>query len=318
LRNVTSDPIDITDVYIQAAKQSGYSLKTNCARLRSGQACLATVTWAPNQKGPADAVMTVEHSGSTAVATVQLSGEFDPDSSETAAQFPEAVPGEGLLVASKEEIDFGSGVKNESTIAVSLVNIGDAELELTDISLAGSNNGLAIAQHGCQEGSVIKPVQACPLTINWAPVRKGSIVDDLQIAHTGARGHLILPVRGSATKAFSKDTDSIVSKDGKQKTIVNKAQTLEGFNVTSHSMSSAVIKGPGGSRVVSDGREVVIGGAAWRVNIVESGVEFVSGEDSVKLLFDQSLSSAGGNSDGGSGSGTASADSGGGGDDTGS
>ncbi len=38
LRNITSEPIDINSIYIEAAAQSGYSLRTDCSRLMPGQA----------------------------------------------------------------------------------------------------------------------------------------------------------------------------------------------------------------------------------------------------------------------------------------
>ena len=61
LRNVTSEPINVTDVVIQASAQSGYSLVTDCAKLAVGQACIATVTWSPSSKGQAEGVLQVAH-----------------------------------------------------------------------------------------------------------------------------------------------------------------------------------------------------------------------------------------------------------------
>ncbi|MBP9050564.1 MAG: hypothetical protein KBF91_05040, partial [Alphaproteobacteria bacterium] len=46
-------------------------------------------------------------------------------------------------------------------------------------------------------------------------------------------------------------------------------------------------------RIVSQGQELVLGGVEWTVNITKGGVEFLSGKDRVRLLFDRSLSSSG-------------------------
>lgn len=291
LRNVTSDPINVSDVSIESATQSGFSLTTDCSKLAVGQACIATVTWSPSSKGQAEGVLVVNHDGPTKVASVVLKGEFNPDEVESAKIFPEQVPGQGLLVSSQEQMDFGS-VSNEASMTVSLVNVGDAEMKIDDISLGGLENGLSVARTGCKPGTVLAPIEACPLTLNWSPPKTGSILDDLQIRHDGARGVLVIPIRGSATATVNKDAQSIVVKDGVEETKrVDKSEALQGFVVTSHSSNKAIINGPGGSRVVSDGQDIVIGGLQWNVFITKAGVEFVNGSDKVRLLFDRSLSS---------------------------
>jgi hypothetical protein len=78
LRNTTSEPLDINSIYIEAAEQSGFSLKTDCDKLAPGQACIVTVTWSPVMAGVAYGVLLVEHSGPTSVASVPLEGTFTP------------------------------------------------------------------------------------------------------------------------------------------------------------------------------------------------------------------------------------------------
>ncbi|HEY0901730.1 MAG TPA: choice-of-anchor D domain-containing protein [Micavibrio sp.] len=311
LRNITSEPIDINAIYIEAAAQSGYSLRTDCSRLNPGQACIVTVTWSPVLEGQASGVLLVEHNGPTSVASVKLEGEFKPLETQQAKAFPRAVPGKGLLVASQEKVDFGSGVATTSAITVSLVNIGDAPLTISDVALANGDNGVSISKKGCGAKTVLEPVEACPLTLTWSPVREGAVLDDVQVTHNGTRGVLVLPVRGTSTAIISQDTKAVrISGATATATIgsgdslgaqgetvivrdssVDPASVLDGFVVTSHSPKRSIISGPGGSRIVYDGEEVVIGGFLWNVYIRGSGVEFRSGEDKVLLLFDRSLSS---------------------------
>ena len=310
MRNITSEPIDINSIYIEASEQAGYSLRTDCTHLSPGQACIVLVTWSPLMKGDTSGVLIVEHSGPTTVSSVNMTGEYSPDSTESADVFPDAVPGKGLLVSSLDEVSFGNDVKSVSAITVSLVNVGDAPLKIRDIRLASTDNGgVSISKSGCLTDMILEPIEACPLTLAWSPVREGAILDDIQIWHDGARGILILPVRGVASKAVSQDNKPVRLASGglvsaslgqeeategivfvRDETI-DPASVLDGFIVTSHSPKRSIISGPGGSRIVFNGEEVVLGGVLWNVNIRTSGVEFRTGDAKVLLLFDRSLSS---------------------------
>lgn len=316
LRNVTSKPITIDSMDVESNDRAGYSLKSDCEVLDSGAACIATVTWAPQQRGPATGVLIVNHDGPTGVVSVVLDGVYEPAKAAQVGIFPEAVPGKGLLTASQTEVDFGNSIETSSSITVSLVNVGDAPVKLSKIKLSGENNGIKVLQSGCRSGVVLKPVEACPLTLTWEPVRKGSVLDDVQILHDGARGILVLPITGKATKAVNQDSKSIVFNDNGAEAILRaikpipakdvgaddtkpKANTqqssrhsrgsMEGYKVTSLAQTRAIVSGPGGSRVVFDGQETVIGGVLWQVYVQPSSVQFTNGGQKVLLLFDRSL-----------------------------
>lgn len=382
LRNKTSKPISVQEITVEAGNQSGYSVTSNCKELLTGAACVASVTWTPAQRGPSTGTLIVRHSGATEINTVELTGEYDPEEAEMAEIFPQAVPGKGLLISSLEEVDFGSGVSESSSIAVSLVNAGDVPLTLTGVRMANAENGVRAEKTGCMPGTVLSPLEACPLTLTWEPVREGNIVDDVQIAHTGARGVLIMPLRGNAARAINKDRKAImlsgdpgmdavmsnirplslsdIEDDGEivmqsgETAVVSKTErssakssvsededsdaaadapaktskaktpakskpapapaaqqenvddytrlqrrmaqidvrgALDGYVISSYSPRRAIISGPGGSRVVFDGEQAVIGGVLWEITMRPSAIEFRSGEQKVLLLFDKSLSS---------------------------
>lgn len=350
LRNKTSKTINIEDIEIEAGSQSGYSVNSNCKELKTGAACVASVTWTPAQRGPSTGTMIVRHDGATEITTIELTGSYKPIEAEVAKVFPQAVPGKGLLVSSQDEIDFGAGIAQSSSITVSLVNTGDVPLTLTSIKMSNRENGVRIENTGCRRGSVLTPLEACGLTLTWEPVREGSIVDDVQISHTGARGILVMPLRGTATKAINKDKKPIMigggyagdeiignikpltlsdididdeggAKAGSSKSKASKKSkpaaddsidgyskeesiagvqaipqmdvrgTLDGYNITSFSKNRAIISGPGGSRVVFDGEQTVIGGVLWKISMRDSAIEFKNGNQKVLLLFDKSLSS---------------------------
>ncbi len=336
LRNITSNPIDITDIYIDSSDQSGYALKVECEKLEAGEACIAIVSWSPQVAGRSSGVLVVKHSGPTGLSSIPLEGEYDPDAVEAAELFPKAVPGRGLLVASLSELEFGSDVETASTITVTLVNSGDKPLTINEIKISGSDNGLNYKEEGCQEGQVLDPIEACPLTISWSPTRVGTLFDAVQILHDGARGVLVLPIRGAATGTVSQDQKAIVlSGDGQRvlqalpprdfsdtqsqnngeqsieqqqqraaqqnkarlesasytPSVPNAASVLDGYKITSFSPTRAIVNGPGGSRLVFDNEEIVIGGVPWFPLIQRDGIEFVFQKQRVLLLFDRSLSS---------------------------
>jgi hypothetical protein len=320
LRNVTSKEITINSIDIESNESAGYSLKSNCEILLSGGACAATVTWAPQQRGPATGALVINHSGPSSVVSIILDGEYNPEQAKEVGIFPEAVPGKGLLTASQTEIDFGSEIESESAITISLVNVGDEPLLIEDVTLTDKDNGIEILDSGCAAGIELLPVEACPLTLKWEPVRIGSILDDVKIRHDGARGILVLPVRGTASKAVNRDSQSVlVSDEGSILNSIPKLSTadlggdsvkskpsppprpsslsnrnvtgsLEGYRITSLAKNRAIISGTGGSRVVFNNQETLIAGVLWRVFVQENAVEFVNGRQRVMLLFDRSLS----------------------------
>lgn len=318
LRNITSNPIEISEIYIDSSEVSGLSLKTQCKSLSPGQACIATINWSPKMQGRSAGVLVVRHNGPTALTSVPLVGTFTPAATVAAEVFPKAVPGRGLLVSSQDKIEFGENVETASTITASLVNIGDAPLTIKDIRIAGADNGLGFKPGGCARGTVLNPIEACPLTVGWSPTRVGTLRDDVQILHDGARGVMVLPITGDAIATVSADQKAIVlTDDGSEEgfdlnmpmtpdqiesalagkglprapRLVNAAAALDGYKITSFGKDRAIINGPGGSRLVFDQEEVSLAGVPWFVVVKKEGIEFLHNGQRVLLLFDRSLSS---------------------------
>jgi hypothetical protein len=332
LRNITSDDIEIEDIYIDSKDAAGYTLSSDCETLKVGQACIATISWSPKSAGASSGVLVIKHDGPAGLSTVGIKGDYTPEAIEQADIFPDAVPGKGLLVSSQTQVDFGSGIETASTITVSLVNAGDAPLEISNVKISGSDSGLNFKEGGCGTGIVLEPIEACPLTLTWSPTRVGNLVDDIQITHDGARGILVLPVRGESDSSVSQDQKAIVlgnsssaisvvnssrseatptQTDGGQPSLAtrsapsrpssfddyapvvqNPAGVLDGFKITSFAATRAIVNGPGGSRIVFDGEEIVLGGVPWLVDIQKNGIQFETRQGQrVLLLFDRSLSS---------------------------
>jgi Abnormal spindle-like microcephaly-assoc'd, ASPM-SPD-2-Hydin len=305
LRNRTGDNVALSSYRLDSAPQSGITYKSECPEsLAPSGSCVVTVTWAPVTRGAVVGVLTVGHSAKTALTKIDVKGTFEPSVSNRATIYPDSAPDQGILISDKEAIEFGSGINSASSITVSLVNIGTRDLTLKSIRLAGSESGLNVSRAGCRAGLVLKPVDACALTIGWVPSRVGSVIDDLQILHTGARGVLVLPIRGTADAAASRESamvrttppdvpdilGAIAGEGGmKAEPIPVTAPSMDGYSITSLSARKAVINGPVGSLVVRDGEDVVIAGVKWTVTVGTTGVTLANRNDEVLLVFDRSL-----------------------------
>lgn len=293
LRNISASTLNIKDISLQASSNAEYNMETNCETLKSGEACLVSLSWSPKQRGPSAGFVVIQHDGPSGVTSIPLEGKFEPKANEKAKIFPDAMPGKGVLVASEDEVDFGSKVDSEAAYTLSLVNVGDSDLEIQKLGLTGAENGLSILRNGCTEGLVLSPVEACPLTVLWSPVRASEMRDAIQVVHDGARGVLVVPLKGTAEKIYNQDSKALVARNGVYGRQVDHSQVLQGFVVSSHADNRAIINGPGGSRVVTDGQVIMLGGVQWGVHVVDSGVEMIAGDSKVLLLFDRSLSNTG-------------------------
>jgi hypothetical protein len=314
LRNASSNTVKISKIELAASPLTGFSVSApDCKELLASQACVATVTWSPLAEGSSQGVLVLRHDGPSGNLQIALKGEYEITETSKADLFPSAIPGMGLIVADRETVDFGSSVDGAASITVSLVNNGEKDVLLQQVKLAGSDNGLTLSTDSCTSGKVLSPYQGCALTVNWAPRRAGPVIDDIQILHDGARGVLVLPVRGTATKEaesqlpvmnavsalpkLSKGAldESLVGgvADGKPNDVEissgGNATSLSGYRVTSMSTDRAILAGPRGRLLVRNGVKQLIAGSYWKPSISVEGVKLSSDKDSVLLFFDRTM-----------------------------
>ncbi|MAS87452.1 MAG: hypothetical protein CMH30_05690 [Micavibrio sp.] len=199
LRNVSTKKLNINDISINSFDQAGFTLNHNCGdSLDEGEGCLATITWAPLVEGPVSGFLVVSHSGKTKVSNSALSGTYSAAQPSTANVFPNAIPNKGLLISDITQFDFGS-IASPSALTATLVNSGDGVLTLKQLFLSEGSNNLSIAPTGCAKNGVLKPTEACALTLKWSPQSPLGLVDNVQIIHDGARGVFVMPVSGTST-----------------------------------------------------------------------------------------------------------------------
>lgn len=307
LKNGSAKNVDIRDIGISASGRSGFSYKSECPpALAPEEMCNIIVTWSPRARGLTQGVLVVHHSGRSSLVQAEVKGSRTPATVTSATFYPDDVSDKGLLVADREKIDFGSGVKEGAAITLSLVNTGSSSVTLNDIKVSGLNKGLSILDAGCVKGTVLAAGDACPITINWLPGRIGPLLDSLQIFHTGSRGILVIPITGSADVAVKEENkiesvlsgtigekggDDASSADGGPKSGVSAEviNELEKFTITSLSTDRAVINSAAGGFVVRNGEQVMILGGRWAVTIVPTGVILTRDKKEVELTFDRSL-----------------------------
>lgn len=296
-RNRTGDTLKVQSIGIDTPASSGLSVRTGCPEeLKPGESCNVAVTWTPRMPGVAQGILMFRHSGKSSLTQVEITGSFEPGAMDSAPLYPSSIPDRGLLISDRKEFDFGTDIRGAVAMTTSLVNMGSKPVRIQSIRMSGYDSGISIARSGCRPGRTLQPVEACALTLNWSPARAGSVVDDVQIAHDGARGILVLPVRGSATGPVSRDSvavrQTIIDDNGESIEAIAPTPVLDGYVVSSHAPSRAVINGPVGSLVVREGESIVIAGVKWDVTIVRSGVILTSGPDEILLVFDRSLKPA--------------------------
>lgn len=327
ITNKTTEPIEILNVELEAAQNSGLSIRSECRILLPAEACVVSVKWEPLKTGPINGILLVKHDGASAVAQIDITGEYDPDVVSSATIYPEPIAGKGLLISSLEQVDFEEDVDSPSIITLSLINVGDDLVNLNNIELPNTDNGLSLEKMGCMLRDSLEPYEACILTVKWVPSRPGPIITDILVEHDGARGTLVVPVRGEAASAFNKSQLAIsntgvegmfeideavlgvdIEEEGNRSAArggpagrnafnaLDAAETsLDGFFITSLSASRAVISGPTGSKIVTDDEKIILGGSLWTPKILEDGIELRNKTQSFLLVFDKSLPVRGSN-----------------------
>lgn len=265
--------------------------------ISSDAQCAITVAITGRLVGAFRVEVLAEHEGRSGISTASVTGDVDRAATQNEQPASD-------IISDLNAIDFGNNIRNEASIAVNLSNVGKDNVTLKAITIAGAGSGLMLGRRGCQDDLVLKPGEACPLTISWVPARPGAILDSLQITHTGARGILTVPIRGSGDSSVRgtgifDDTAAARSYGGTAVAATSapvstaaavSTPTLSGFTITSHATTRAVLSGAGGAVIVRDGEEVVLNGIKWRVSVVPSGVVLASKESGeARLSFDSGL-----------------------------
>ncbi len=86
----------------------------------------------------------------------------------------------------------GVAVNGSKTLPVQLTNVGQTELNITNVSIAGSNSTGLSASSAC--GPPLAPTDSCMIQVTFAPTAKGARAGSLVVTDSVAAGKSSIPI----------------------------------------------------------------------------------------------------------------------------
>ena len=154
-----------------SANSADFSASTACSTVAVGANCSISVTFAPTATGVRAATLQIVHNGAGGQSTVALSG--------TGVAAP-------VASVSTQSIEFGTVTLPFFSLprTVTVSNTGNAPLQLTAISLAGTS----FSRQGgdCVAASTLSPTSSCTIVLRFTPSAEGLATGVLSIEHNAS------------------------------------------------------------------------------------------------------------------------------------
>jgi hypothetical protein len=245
---------------------------TTCAGVSlapSGGSCKVTVRFTPGAPGTATASLDVASSAATSPDSVPLSG--------TGIQ--------AVVSSSPTSNDFGDQPKDSASDpqTFTITNSGDAPLDISVVSLAGSDpSEFVIDDDGCS-GLTLAPASndSCDIRVKFAPHTVGAKSASLQLVSDGAGGFTNFPLSGRSTEAEVSVAPASNNYGGQR---VGTASVPQTFTVSNVGTGTLHITGvgltganPGDFNLISNGCSDVVEGGNCPIQ-----VSFVPGSTGAK------------------------------------
>jgi hypothetical protein len=168
-----SQPITVTNtggaaLHVSAVSVTGtnpaeFTQTSNCAgtTLAPGAACTANVAFAPTTSAARSANLSITSDAPASPHTVALSGTGTPPAPAVAF--------------SPTSLAFGNQTTGtrSATQSITVRNTGNANLNVTNVALGGTNPG-DFAQANTCAGATVAPTGTCTLTLSFAPTANGA------------------------------------------------------------------------------------------------------------------------------------------------
>jgi hypothetical protein len=158
------------------------------AVLAPGAACSLGIAFLPRSQGPCHATLTIADNSSDSPHGVGLSGRGIGEVPHPPEPHAEA----GIEPAT---VTLRAEVGGTATEPVTVRNVGDAPLNLLEVSFSGDRAAFAIDQSGCADLS-IPPGGSCQLTASFTPLEAGPQAATVVVAHDAHNGPLVVSLEG--------------------------------------------------------------------------------------------------------------------------
>jgi hypothetical protein len=174
LTNFGGAELAITSIGVAGANSGDFAATHNCplspTTLAAGAGCEVNVTFTPSAVGMRSASLSVSSDAAGSPHTAALSGTG-------------TAPAVMLNPAS---LAFGNQIIGTSSAAqsVTLTNSGTATLDISNVSLAGTDAGQFMLMHNCPAS--LAPAASCALSITFAPTGPGTKAASVRVESSAA------------------------------------------------------------------------------------------------------------------------------------
>lgn len=169
VNNTGDEDLVINGVDITGANAGSFMAQNDCATVAGGESCSVDVTYTPD----------VSQESESATLSIASSDQDNSPVEVSLSGTPQEVP-QGTPEVT-DAVDFGvfseSDGPSEETITLS--NTGNAQLNVSDVSLSNANAGFSVLQNNC---ATVAEDASCDVSVQFAPSEDGEFNDTLNFS----------------------------------------------------------------------------------------------------------------------------------------
>ena len=214
LTDTGTGPLVISSIVVGGTNAPEFAATNTCPispnSLAPGGSCTISATFTPAAMGTRTATITVNDNVPAGPKAIPLSGT-----------------GIGFLVKySPTLIAFSSTTVGTTSAAktVTLTNQGSISLNITAVSITGSNPGDFAQTNNC--GTAVLPNASCTFTLTFTPTASGSRSAALSVSNNGDGSPQSVPLTGTRTQALASLSTASLSYGVQQYNTSGKTQTV--------------------------------------------------------------------------------------------
>lgn len=168
ITNSGTAELNISSISLVGADASEFAQTHDCSFVASSESCSLSITFSPNSEGSKSAAIHIASnsvSNPTTIISLSASGTSQPQPN---------------IAVAPNTLTFAATLVGESKqIIVTVANIGDAPLTISDVTISGDNAAAFSQSHDC---STVAVFSICTLTANFNPNESGDLSASLAIS----------------------------------------------------------------------------------------------------------------------------------------